>query len=193
MIATLTFHTERLAALAPAGFTLATDVAEWLVRQGVPFRVAHEAAGGCVRAAEARGVGLDDLTDAELAGVHPALTPQVRDVLTVEGSIAARDARGGTAGVRVAEQLDDLRVATAEARSWSCQRPAEPYDPGAARPPRAELAVDVLAPPSACSAAPSRPTPRTAPSRCGWSRSRRTAGRTTRRRTPSAGARRATR
>ena len=118
MVATLTFHTQRLAALAPEGFTLATDVAEWLVRQGVPFRVAHEAAGGCVRAAEVRGVGLADLTDAELAAVHPALTPAVRDVLTVEGSIASRDARGGTAGVRVAEQLDELRLAVTEARSW---------------------------------------------------------------------------
>src|SRR5436305_5776210 len=83
MIATLTFHTERLAELAPAGFSLATDIAEWLVRQGVPFREAHEAAGGCVRAAEAREVGLHALTDAELAAVHPALRPGVRDVLAV--------------------------------------------------------------------------------------------------------------
>jgi argininosuccinate lyase len=119
MVATLTFHTGRLADLAPAGFTLATDIAEWLVRQGVPFRVAHEAAGACVRAAEARDVGLDALTDAELTAVHPALTPAVRAVLTVEGSIAARDARGGTAGVRVAEQLDGLRSAVGEARSWA--------------------------------------------------------------------------
>jgi argininosuccinate lyase len=117
MVETLVFHTDRLAELAPAGFTLATDVAEWLVRQGVPFRVAHEAAGGCVRAAEARGVGLEDLTDAELAGVHPALTPAVREVLTVEGSIASRDARGGTAGPRVEEQLDGLRLASAAARA----------------------------------------------------------------------------
>jgi argininosuccinate lyase len=80
MVRTLVFHTDRLAELAPAGFTLATDVAEWLVRQGVPFRVAHDAAGGCVRAAEARGVGLDALTDAELAAVHPALNPDVRSV-----------------------------------------------------------------------------------------------------------------
>ena len=57
LTATLTFHTARMAELAPAGFTLATDIAEWLVRQGVPFRVAHEAAGACVRAAEQRGVG----------------------------------------------------------------------------------------------------------------------------------------
>ncbi|MBW0115433.1 argininosuccinate lyase [Pseudonocardia abyssalis] len=116
MVATLTFHTDRLAALAPQGFTLATDVAEWLVREGVPFRVAHEAAGGCVRAAEGRGVGLADLTDAELVAVHPALTPGVREVLTVAGSIASRNARGGTAGERVAEQLDDLRAAAATAR-----------------------------------------------------------------------------
>ncbi|MCE3555875.1 argininosuccinate lyase [Pseudonocardia sp. RS11V-5] len=118
MVETLVFHTDRLAELAPAGFTLATDVAEWLVRQGVPFRVAHEAAGGCVRAAETRGVGLEDLTDGELAGVHPALTPAVREVLTVEGSIASRDARGGTAAERVEEQLDGLRLASADARSW---------------------------------------------------------------------------
>jgi argininosuccinate lyase len=117
MIATLHFHTGRLAALAPAGFTLATDVAEWLVRQGVPFRVAHEAAGGCVRVAEARGVGLDDLGDAELAGVHPALTPAVREVLTVAGSIASRNARGGTAGERVAEQLRELHDQVAALRS----------------------------------------------------------------------------
>jgi argininosuccinate lyase len=119
MVETLVFHTDRLAELAPAGFTLATDIAEWLVRQGIPFRVAHEAAGGCVRAAESRGVGLEDLTDAELAGVHPALTPAVREVLTVEGSIASRDARGGTAQVRVEEQLDRLRLVSADHRAWT--------------------------------------------------------------------------
>jgi argininosuccinate lyase len=119
MVDTLVFHTERLASLAPAGFTLATDVAEWLVRAGVPFRVAHEAAGACVRAAEARGVGLDELTDAELAAASPALTPKVREVLTVAGSIASRDGRGGTAPGRVAEQLDELRATVAQARSWA--------------------------------------------------------------------------
>ncbi|WP_425436875.1 argininosuccinate lyase [Nocardia donostiensis] len=118
LVSTLTFHTDRMAELAPAGFTLATDIAEWLVRQGVPFRVAHEAAGACVRVAEARGVGLDELTDEEFAGIDPALTPQVREVLTVAGSVASRDARGGTAGVRVAEQLDEVRCAVGEVRSW---------------------------------------------------------------------------
>jgi len=109
LVATLTFDAERMAELAPQGFTLATDVAEWLVRTGVPFRVAHEAAGAAVKAAEARGVGLEELTDDELAGIHPGLTPQVREVLTVEGSVSSRDARGGTAGVQVAKQLRVVR------------------------------------------------------------------------------------
>ncbi|WP_431902368.1 argininosuccinate lyase [Amycolatopsis thermoflava] len=118
MVGTLTFHTERLAELAPAGFTLATDIAEWLVRQGVPFRVAHEAAGECVRVAEARGAGLDELTDEELEKISPALTPRVREVLTVEGSVASRDARGGTAPARVAEQLERLVTRVADHRQW---------------------------------------------------------------------------
>ena len=118
LVSTLTFHTERMAELAPAGYTLATDIAEWLVRQGVPFRVAHEAAGACVRAAESRGVGLEELTDAEFAAVDPALTPRVREVLTVQGSIASRNSRGGTAGVRVGEQLGEVRNTAAEARTW---------------------------------------------------------------------------
>ncbi|MDQ0382163.1 argininosuccinate lyase [Amycolatopsis thermophila] len=118
MIGTLTFHTDRLAELAPAGFTLATDIAEWLVRQGVPFRLAHEAAGECVRVAEARGAGLDELTDEELEKISPALTPRVREVLTVEGSVNSRDARGGTAPARVAEQLERLVARVAEHRQW---------------------------------------------------------------------------
>jgi argininosuccinate lyase len=122
MIDTLVFHTDRLAELAPAGFTLATDIAEWLVRAGVPFRSAHEAAGACVRAAEARGVGLEALTDDELAKAHPALTPKVREVLSVAGSIGSRDGRGGTAPGRVAEQLAEARSTVDEARSWIAQR-----------------------------------------------------------------------
>lgn len=105
MVATLQFDEERMAALAPAGFTLATDIAEWLVRQGVPFRVAHEAAGAAVRTAEGRGVGLADLTDAELHSISSDLTPEVRDVLTVAGSVESRNARGGTSPVQVAAQL----------------------------------------------------------------------------------------
>jgi argininosuccinate lyase len=117
MVATLRFDTARMAALAPAGYTLATDVAEWLVRRGVPFRVAHEAAGAAVRTAEKRGVGLEELTDAELAGISADLTPAVREVLTVAGSVASRNARGGTAPAQVARQLDLVREAAADARA----------------------------------------------------------------------------
>lgn len=113
LVGSLTFDVDRMAALAPAGYTLATDIAEWLVRQGVPFRSAHEAAGAAVRAAEQRDVGLEELTDDELAAISADLTPQVREVLTIEGSVASRDARGGTAPVRVAEQVENV-LASAE-------------------------------------------------------------------------------
>ena len=119
MVATLVFDTERLADLAPQGFALATDVAEWLVGQGVPFRVAHEVAGACVRVCERRGIELWDLSDADLAGISAHLTPGVRSVLTLQGSLASRDAVGGTAPVRVAEQLGQARVAAAAARKWA--------------------------------------------------------------------------
>ncbi|AGS34760.1 argininosuccinate lyase [Corynebacterium maris DSM 45190] len=119
MVSTLIFNEERMRELAPAGYTLATDLAEWMVREGVPFREAHEASGECVRLAETRGVGLDELTDEELAGVDERLTPAVREVLTIDGAVASRTTRGGTAGVRVAEQRERVRTAAAEYREWA--------------------------------------------------------------------------
>jgi argininosuccinate lyase len=118
MVQTLRFDTERMASLAPEGFSLATDVAEWLVREGVPFRVAHEVAGACVRRCEERGIELWDLSDADLAELSPHLHPGVRSVLTVAGSVASRDARGGTAPDRVAEQLTEARERVGELRAW---------------------------------------------------------------------------
>ncbi|RKT77223.1 argininosuccinate lyase [Terracoccus luteus] len=123
MVATLTFHTDRLESLAPQGFALATDVAEWLVRQGVPFRVAHEVAGACVRDCESRGVELWDLTDDDLARLSEHLTPDVRSVLSVAGSLASRDAVGGTAPVRVTEQLAAARERLAAVRDWTAVTP----------------------------------------------------------------------
>ncbi len=119
MVATMRFHTDRMAALAPAGFSLATDIAEWLVREHVPFREAHEIAGACVQACETKGCELDELTDADFAAISPHLTPAVRGVLTVEGSIASRSARGGTAAVRVSDQLKDLATDLTAQRSWA--------------------------------------------------------------------------
>jgi len=123
MVATLRFDTDRMEALAPQGFSLATDVAEWLVRQSVPFRVAHETAGRCVQVCEQRGIDLPDLSDDDLAQISEHLTPQVREVLSVQGSLAARDAYGGTAPARVAEQRDHLTKALVLARRWCEQAP----------------------------------------------------------------------
>ena len=110
MVATLRFDTERMAESAPQGFALATDIAEWLVRSGVAFREAHEIAGACVRRAEADGIELWDITDEGFASISPSLTPDVRSVLTVRGSLDSRSAFGGTAPARVIEQLDLLAV-----------------------------------------------------------------------------------
>ena len=108
-----------MAAGAGQGHALATDIAEWLVRQGVPFRDAHEIAGACVRAAEERGIDVADLSAEDLAAVSPLLTPDVRSVLTVEGSLAARSAFGGTAPARVREQLASLRETVAADEAWA--------------------------------------------------------------------------
>ncbi|MDR3360371.1 MAG: argininosuccinate lyase [Bifidobacteriaceae bacterium] len=105
MVGTLEFDTGRMAALATKGHALATDVAEWMVKRGVPFREAHEATGRAVKAADAQGKELWELTTEELAAADPRLTPDVRDVLSAEGAVASRDGVGGTAPGRVREQL----------------------------------------------------------------------------------------
>src|SRR5690606_2336960 len=115
MVTTLRFDTARLEELAPQGFSLATDVAEWLVRQGVPFRSAHEIAGAAVRVCERRGIELSELSDDDLAAVSPQLTPAVRQVLSVPGALASRAAKGGTAPDRVREQLGSVRERISEA------------------------------------------------------------------------------
>ena len=134
MVATLRFNTERMAELAPREFSLATDLAEWLVRAGVPFREAHEIAGACVRLCEERGIELWELDDDDLAGVSSYLRPAVRSVLTVQGSVASRSGKGGTAPMRVAEQLDAVRAAVRAGRAWSAI--ANPAPDG--RPPHPE-------------------------------------------------------
>jgi argininosuccinate lyase len=119
MVASMTVQAERLSASAGAGFALATDIAEWMVRQGVPFREAHEVAGGCVRVCEEQGKELWDLTDAELAQASPHLSGAVRDVLSVAGALESRSTYGGTAPVRVAEQLAALRRVVAADSAWA--------------------------------------------------------------------------
>ena len=119
MVSTMTLHYERMAELAPQGFSLATDIAEWLVKNGVPFRSAHEISGACVRECEKRGIELWDLTDADFAAIDERLTPGVREVLSAEGSVAARTGHGGTAPVRVVEQLARAIARSAELRVFA--------------------------------------------------------------------------
>jgi argininosuccinate lyase len=119
LVATLHVERARLEQAAPAGFALATDVAEWLVRQGVPFRDAHEISGAFVSFCEEHGVDLPDVTDAQLAGIDARLTPEVRSVLSVRGALEARSSIGGTAPARVAEQLGALRADIDDQVAWA--------------------------------------------------------------------------
>ena len=123
MVSTLTFHPERLAALAPRGFSLATDVADWLVRERVSFARAHHVAGATVRYCEERGIELSDLTPAMLPEISPDLGPGVLEVLTVEGSIDSRDGRGGTATRRLREQLAEVAEVRGRLEAWAAQAP----------------------------------------------------------------------
>jgi argininosuccinate lyase len=124
MVATLRFDTDRMAALAPKGFSLATDMADWLVRQRVPFAQAHDITGAAVRFCEEQGLELADLTPEQLARIDERLTPEVLTVLTVAGSIASRDGVGGTAEPRVADQLATVEAVIDQARAWAEEVPA---------------------------------------------------------------------
>ena len=119
LIATMRVNTERMEALAPQGFALATDLAELLVRRGVAFRDAHEVVGHLVVWCQVNDKDFDGLTDEELAKVSPHLTPDVREVLNVPGALASRKAYGGTAPDRVREQLTDLRAAVDTQATWA--------------------------------------------------------------------------
>lgn len=123
MMGTLVFHPERLAELAPQGFALATDVAEWLVRQGVPFREAHEISGDAVRVCEENGMELWELTDEQFTRISEHLGPQVREVLTVEGSLNSRNSQGGTAPAAVAQQLAELKRQLGELAAFESRPP----------------------------------------------------------------------
>ena len=119
MVATMTVSVERLEAAAPDGFTLATEVADWLVCHGVPFRDAHEAVGHLVVWCQANDRELSGLTDEELANVSPHLTPEVRGVLDVRGALAARATEGSTGPAPVRHQLEVAVSTVDDHRSWA--------------------------------------------------------------------------
>jgi argininosuccinate lyase len=111
MVETTTFRPERMRALAESGFSTATDLADWLVREaGVPFREAHHITGRTVKAAETAGVALADLPLATLQEIDARIDERVYAVLTVDASVASRKSYGGTAP-------DQVRIRIAEART----------------------------------------------------------------------------
>ena len=111
MIATTDFDRDKMALVAPTGFSLATEIADYLAKKSVPFADAHDAAGKCVALCETSSRQLHQLTDAEFLQVHPQLDGGVRDVLTVHGAINSRTTSGGTAPVLVAAQIKDALAA----------------------------------------------------------------------------------
>lgn len=116
MVATTDFDREKMALAAPLGFSLATEIADYLVRAHVPFAHAHEAAGKCVAICEATGRQLHQLTDEEFASVHPELNSNVRDVLTVHGALDSRTTIGGTSPASFKVQIDGALKSAAASR-----------------------------------------------------------------------------
>jgi argininosuccinate lyase len=106
MVRDMTANREALEKAAGAGFSTATDLADWLVRAaGLPFREAHHVTGALVALAEKKGCDLPDLSLAEMKSAHPAITREVYGVLGVHNSVASRQSYGGTAPARVREQV----------------------------------------------------------------------------------------
>ncbi len=115
MVESAAFRTDRMRGLAESGFATATDLADWLVREGgIPFREAHHITGRAVAAAEAKGVRLDQLELAELQAIDDRIDARVFGVLTVDASVASRTSFGGTAPARVREAIAAARAARGE-------------------------------------------------------------------------------
>ncbi|MEK9599379.1 MAG: argininosuccinate lyase [Pontimonas sp.] len=113
LLSSMSFQLDTMERNATAGFSLATDVADSLVRQGVPFREAHEVVGALVAHCESQGVDLHEVSDADLASISPHLTPAVRSSMTLESSLASKAGRGGTAPGSVAAQRAELAAVVA--------------------------------------------------------------------------------
>ncbi|MEK7713973.1 MAG: argininosuccinate lyase, partial [candidate division NC10 bacterium] len=114
MLASLTFRTDRMRRVAGENFATATDLADYLVRKGLPFRRAHEVVGRVVRYALDEGKGLEDLGLAELRRFSPLFDGDVKDAITVEASLRARAVTGGTAPAAVRRALAQARALTGQ-------------------------------------------------------------------------------
>ena len=108
LIRTFRAHEQTMAADAIQGFTLATEAADWIAKQGVPFNRAHDIAGAMVRYAEAREIGLEDLEAADLEAIDPLLKPELLERLSVDAALEAHSGPGGTAPAQVKRQIERL-------------------------------------------------------------------------------------
>ncbi|MEY3672377.1 MAG: hypothetical protein RI904_2034 [Pseudomonadota bacterium] len=111
MVPGITVKADNMRAAALQGFATATDLADYLVKRGVPFRDAHEAVAHAVRECETKGCDLADLSVAELQKFHPSVQDDVHAVLTLEGSVAARNHIGGTAPEQVRRAAQTILAA----------------------------------------------------------------------------------
>jgi argininosuccinate lyase len=118
MVASTKFDRKRMAKSAPEGFSLATEIADYLVRKGVPFAHAHEAAGKCVKLAEKSGIQLHELTAIQLRSAHKDLDEGVTKFLDVKGAVGSRDSINGTAPKSVARQIRALIDSLKRDTNW---------------------------------------------------------------------------
>jgi argininosuccinate lyase len=110
MIATTDFDRAKMLAAAPTGFSLATDIADYLAKKNIPFAQAHESAGKCVALCESTSRELHELTPAELQSIHPSLDEGVLGVLSVSGALNSRTTTGGTAPSLVLTQIQTAQA-----------------------------------------------------------------------------------
>ena len=109
MIETAQFDSAAISKGAADGFSLATEIADFLAKKQIPFATAHEVAGECVKFCEKNGIELDQLSDAQLLAIHPALTGEVKAFLNVKGAVASRTSSMGTSQKSVAAALAQLK------------------------------------------------------------------------------------
>jgi argininosuccinate lyase len=109
MIETAQFNSAAISKGASDGFSLATEIADFLAKKQIPFSTAHEVAGECVKFCEKNGIELDQLSDAQLLAIHPALTGEVKAFLNVKGAVASRTSSMGTSQKSVTAVLAQLK------------------------------------------------------------------------------------
>jgi argininosuccinate lyase len=122
MVETTEFDSKKMASGATAGFALATEIADYLVRKGVPFSKAHDISGRAVTMAEAKGITLEELSLAEYQSLNKLFSADIFKTLTVESAVASRKSRGGTSPAALRIQLTELGTLISTAKRANSKR-----------------------------------------------------------------------